>query len=80
MRADLDYYWPSYLDDNRRFWQHEWEWHGTCSGLSVREYFERSLTLFRQAYRPMFNAIARGGNIKFTSFPFCFGTTTDFLI
>jgi len=34
--------------DNNDFWQHEWERHGTCSGLSQLDFFQKTLTLYNQ--------------------------------
>lgn len=32
--------------DSENFWQHEWSKHGTCSGMSVHEYFQKSINLY----------------------------------
>jgi ribonuclease T2 len=50
--------------------QHEWETHGTCSGLSARDYFELILTTYRsitippEFQNPMHNFILRAADIK----------------
>ena len=36
----------SNLDDYSSFWKHEWSKHGTCSGLSQRDYFGSALKQF----------------------------------
>ena len=40
-------WWPSCegSDSNEDFWSHEWEKHGTCSGLDMATYFETALKL-----------------------------------
>jgi len=50
LKADLDTYWPdAKLSDptpqqmNQSFWNHEWNKHGTCSGLSQMAYFTETL-------------------------------------
>lgn len=30
-----------------KFWKHEWEKHGTCSNLSINEYFSTAVSLFQ---------------------------------
>jgi len=41
--------WPTCRrgQDNAAFWKHEWEEHGTCTGLSQQGYFLRSLELLK---------------------------------
>ena len=43
--------WPSCVpqNSNEQFWRHEWEKHGTCTGLSVEVYFAVTQSLF-EAY------------------------------
>lgn len=46
--AQMEKYWPSCVDGNTNesFWSHEWEKHGTCSGMSQEGYFSETLSLF----------------------------------
>lgn len=37
---------PQYKKSNTDFWAHEWDKHGTCSGLSQRAYFDKALSLY----------------------------------
>mmetsp|Transcript_111497 Transcript_111497/g.314816 ORF Transcript_111497/g.314816 Transcript_111497/m.314816 type:complete len:155 (+) Transcript_111497:9-473(+) len=46
---DLMYqYWPTCYDDstNEDFWSHEWEKHGTCTGMTQEGYFSEAIDLF----------------------------------
>merc|ERR1711904_20983 len=47
LQEALEAKWPSCSQkmDSPEFWKHEWEKHGTCTGLAQRSYFERSLEL-----------------------------------
>lgn len=46
-RLDQDWYsCPEYHDSNTKFWQHEWEKHGTCTGMSQVDYFSKGLNLY----------------------------------
>jgi len=52
IRSDLEKYWlscPEFGSDNETFWSHEWEKHGTCSGMGQLEFFQKGLAL-RQQY------------------------------
>ena len=45
---DLNRFWPSCSEsfhDNEWFWAHEWNKHGSCSGLTLREYFSMAINL-----------------------------------
>lgn len=47
---DLHTHWPNVKVDNKSesypsFWQHEWNKHGTCSGLDTKGYFNMALKL-----------------------------------
>lgn len=50
LKRQLDLYWPNQKtasttsSQHYRFWKYEWYKHGTCSGLTQREYFESALT------------------------------------
>lgn len=49
IRSKMEEVWPScfgHSDDE--FWAHEWEKHGTCSGMSEEEFFKKALDLYDQ--------------------------------
>ena len=39
---------PEYGGNNTKFWSHEWEKHGTCSGMGELSYFKQGLNLYTQ--------------------------------
>ena len=48
LKEGLNVYWPNVKEDlsdpeHDEFWRHEWSKHGTCSGLSQKEYFLSAL-------------------------------------
>jgi len=49
IKDDLEEFWPSCPElggaSNVRFWKHEWDKHGSCSGMGLRAYFETTLQL-----------------------------------
>ncbi|RWS22595.1 ribonuclease Oy-like protein, partial [Leptotrombidium deliense] len=50
---DLSENWSSLYGNNKKFWQHEWEKHGTCSYASKQllgqeNYFKQTLKLFKK--------------------------------
>mmetsp|Transcript_33802 Transcript_33802/g.96674 ORF Transcript_33802/g.96674 Transcript_33802/m.96674 type:complete len:159 (+) Transcript_33802:69-545(+) len=48
--SELQEFWPSCPSHNSRdakFWRHEWEFHGTCSGLDLLEFFQTTLRLYQ---------------------------------
>lgn len=48
LKEQLQTYWDTLAcpsGDGEKFWSHEWEKHGTCSGLDERSYFLRTLGL-----------------------------------
>ncbi|MCH88716.1 Se-RNase, partial [Trifolium medium] len=46
-REALDRIWPDLIGGNdEMFWKHEWDDHGTCSGLSQVDYFWKCLQLW----------------------------------
>ncbi|KAI5059578.1 hypothetical protein GOP47_0025897 [Adiantum capillus-veneris] len=48
LKEELQAYWDTLAcpsGDGEKFWSHEWEKHGTCSGLDERSYFESTLAL-----------------------------------
>ncbi|KAL5056121.1 hypothetical protein RYX36_036806 [Vicia faba] len=47
---ELDKKWPSITrQTNQRFWQGEWDKHGSCSMLDAQEYFKLTLELYDRA-------------------------------
>eukprot|EP00933_Yihiella_yeosuensis_P054365 TRINITY_DN52788_c0_g1_i1.p1 TRINITY_DN52788_c0_g1~~TRINITY_DN52788_c0_g1_i1.p1 ORF type:complete len:158 (+),score=29.68 TRINITY_DN52788_c0_g1_i1:72-545(+) len=49
IRDDLDANWFScHGMTNEQFWQHEWDKHGTCTGLSQLDYFQTALDMLKQ--------------------------------
>ncbi|CAE7377266.1 unnamed protein product [Symbiodinium pilosum] len=51
MRSDLDQKWmscPEFGESNENFWKHEWEKHGTCSGMQEASFFQKGLQLYDQ--------------------------------
>jgi len=46
IRDQLESLWPScFGETTEEFWRHEWQKHGTCSGMSQLEYFQKALNL-----------------------------------
>lgn len=40
-------YWPNCMNvNNEKFWEHEWSKHGTCTGMTQEEYFNKGIELF----------------------------------
>lgn len=44
--SELHKHWHSSRGPDQRFWQHEWEKHGTCTGMTEYDYFAKTLELF----------------------------------
>ena len=42
----LHKHWSSTRGKDRNFWKHEWERHGTCTGMTEAEYFTTALACF----------------------------------
>nr|GEU61794.1 ribonuclease 2-like [Tanacetum cinerariifolium] len=55
LATELSRYWPNLKSSQQQiafnidFWKGEWNKHGQYSGLGVREYFEKSLELYKDA-------------------------------
>jgi len=53
--SELQTYWPSEQDPapsgdwSSSLWEHEWNKHGTCSGLGVTDYFQHGINIMQQA-------------------------------
>ena len=47
---DMNMYWMSCVNGNtnEKFWQHEWNKHGTCSGMSQEEFFSTAISLYKE--------------------------------
>jgi len=62
-RRRLKQVWYSYDKDDEHFWKHEFEKHGTCSGLSESQYFAKVLDLYDKAIQlPKYLESIRHGN------------------
>lgn len=52
LQKELDKYWYTYKKKqgwtNGKFRLHEWNKHGSCSGMSQKEYFETTLQLYKK--------------------------------
>eukprot|EP00930_Biecheleria_cincta_P070622 TRINITY_DN58256_c0_g1_i1.p2 TRINITY_DN58256_c0_g1~~TRINITY_DN58256_c0_g1_i1.p2 ORF type:complete len:153 (-),score=25.34 TRINITY_DN58256_c0_g1_i1:61-519(-) len=50
IRSEMEDVWPTCYGGktNDEFWGHEWEKHGTCSGMGELEYFQKALDLYQQ--------------------------------
>eukprot|EP00929_Paragymnodinium_shiwhaense_P071945 TRINITY_DN36536_c0_g1_i1.p1 TRINITY_DN36536_c0_g1~~TRINITY_DN36536_c0_g1_i1.p1 ORF type:complete len:160 (+),score=50.59 TRINITY_DN36536_c0_g1_i1:101-580(+) len=51
IEGELHKYWkscPEYGGDDVGFWKHEWEKHGSCTGMDELTFFNTTLTLFQQ--------------------------------
>ena len=46
------------------FWQHEWEKHGTCSGLTQYDYFQDTINLIKSFGTPASVTKAVGGELN----------------
>ncbi|BBN01580.1 ribonuclease T2 [Marchantia polymorpha subsp. ruderalis] len=47
---ELNKYWGTLTcpsSDSTKFWKHEWEKHGTCTGLTQHEFFSKTLALMK---------------------------------
>ena len=60
----MNTYWPSTDGPNEEFWKHEWEKHGTCSGLSQIDYFNTILNLHSSLPTPEFIKKNKGNEVK----------------
>ncbi|XP_022335368.2 ribonuclease Phyb-like [Crassostrea virginica] len=46
---DMKMYWPNLQKNiNTILWKHEWESHGTCSALTIKDYFETTINLAKK--------------------------------
>merc|ERR1711957_469635 len=53
IRSEMEAKWlscPEYAKNNEEFWTHEWEKHGTCSGMEMLDYFKKGLSLRDQHF------------------------------
>lgn len=77
----LTTYWPNvkYAEDDDEygeFWAHEWEKHGTCSGLSQPAYFNATVTMIESMGTPTIYSNAVGSTIDATALRNSFGGKT----
>lgn len=63
IQPQLDKWWPSCDDNSTSFHAHEWEKHGTCSGMSELDYFNTALQL-RSLYTPNLTTCLWANNIS----------------
>jgi len=45
LETELNSVWPSDSETNSKFWESEWNEHGTCSGIAIHQYFQDAITL-----------------------------------
>ncbi|CAJ1354403.1 unnamed protein product [Effrenium voratum] len=51
IRNDMEMKWrscPEFGDSNEKFWEHEWEKHGTCTNMTQLAFFKKGLQLHDQ--------------------------------
>lgn len=41
----MEYFWPGLIMTDDKFWQHEWDKHGSFSPLDQLSYFEKAIDL-----------------------------------
>lgn len=50
---EMHKHWPSCIHqphkDDYSFWKHEWEKHGTCTNMTVLEFFSKTLDLYKKS-------------------------------
>lgn len=74
-------YWPDvkYTETNDQydsFWEHEWDKHGTCSGLTQENYFQDAINLIESFGTPSVLSAAAGSTISATTLRNAFGGST----
>jgi len=59
LKSSLSQYWSSLYSDENSFHSHEWQKHGTCSGMSQQDYFGTTLQL--ALHLDVYGALASAG-------------------
>lgn len=72
--------WPSCVpqNSNEQFWRHEWEKHGTCTGLSVEVYFAVAQSLFEAHAHRCQQRFPSRGNSQTPDCKLCFTPSPNF--
>ena len=66
LRSNMESYWKSCKRgyDSTSFWEHEWNKHGSCSGLTMNQYFDTTMQLYKR-YKHTCNTKYKSCNICF---------------
>ena len=70
MLDEMNKYWPScpqYGTTNEDLWSHEWEKHGTCTGLNQNAYFQQAINLLLANSKNCTSTTATSCDLCFTT-------------